>query len=52
MFPETYTDNQFNIPESGNSIPDVLDEAKWELEWILNMQDTTSGGFYAKASSI
>jgi endoglucanase len=29
-----------NIPESGNGIPDILDEAKWELDWIVRMQDT------------
>jgi endoglucanase len=27
-----------NIPESGNRTPDLLDEAKWELEWMLKMQ--------------
>ena len=26
------------IPESGNGVPDVLDEAKWELDWLLRMQ--------------
>ncbi len=51
MFPEAYTDNQFNIPESGNGVPDVLDEARWELEWILKMQDAESGGFYARVES-
>lgn len=51
FFPETYTD-QINIPESGNSVPDILDEARWELEWILNMQDPESGGFYAKVESM
>lgn len=51
FFPETYTD-QTNIPESGNDVPDILDEAKWELEWILNMQDLESGGFYAKVESM
>ncbi len=34
-----------NIPESGNGIPDVLDEARWGLEWVLSMQDS-SGGFW------
>jgi len=33
-FPESYADNT-NIPESGNGVPDVLDEVRWELEWIL-----------------
>ncbi len=51
MFPELYQDNQFNIPESGNGVPDILDESKWELEWILKMQDTASGGFYARVQS-
>ncbi|MFA5264579.1 MAG: glycoside hydrolase family 9 protein [Opitutaceae bacterium] len=26
------------IPESGNGIPDILDEVKWELDWLLRMQ--------------
>ncbi|WP_339843405.1 glycoside hydrolase family 9 protein [Paenibacillus sp. FSL W7-1088] len=51
LYPESYTDNQFNIPESGNGVPDILDEARWEVEWILKMQDPVSGGFYAKVES-
>jgi len=27
-----------SIPESGNGIPDILDEIKWELDWLLKMQ--------------
>nr|WP_306207240.1 glycoside hydrolase family 9 protein [Actinoplanes sp. RD1] len=27
-----------SIPESGNRIPDVLDEARWELDFLLRMQ--------------
>jgi len=34
-----------NIPESGNGVPDLLDEARWELEWMLSVQDGT-GGFH------
>jgi hypothetical protein len=33
-----------NIPESGNGVPDLLDEVKWELDWLLKMQDD-DGGF-------
>ncbi|MBW5445152.1 glycoside hydrolase [Cohnella sp. CFH 77786] len=51
MFPETYTDNQLNIPESGNGVPDFLDEARWELEWLLKMQDSASGGVYSEVAS-
>jgi hypothetical protein len=31
--------DDYNIPESGNGIPDVLDETKWELEWLVRMQN-------------
>ncbi|SDS29158.1 glycoside hydrolase family 9 protein [Actinoplanes derwentensis] len=27
-----------SIPESGNRVPDILDEARWELEFLLSMQ--------------
>lgn len=27
------------IPESGNGVPDLLDEVRWELDWFLKMQD-------------
>jgi endoglucanase len=30
--------DDYNIPESGNGIPDILDEVKWELDWLLKMQ--------------
>jgi endoglucanase len=32
--------DDFNIPESGNNIPDILDEIKWELDWLKKMQQT------------
>lgn len=35
--PEIWGDD-FNIPESGNGIPDILDEIKFELDWLLKMQ--------------
>ena len=44
-FPFVFGDDS-NIPESGNGKPDLLDEVKWELDWLLKMQDAESGGFY------
>jgi len=38
--PAAWTDD-FNIPESGNGIPDILDEVKWGLDWLKRMQDAT-----------
>ncbi|MBN1216561.1 MAG: glycoside hydrolase family 9 protein [Candidatus Lokiarchaeota archaeon] len=46
MFPQMFPDNHLNIPESGNGISDLLDEVKLELEWIMKMQNGTTGGFY------
>jgi hypothetical protein len=31
--------DDWNIPESGNGIPDLLDEIKWELDWLLKMNN-------------
>lgn len=51
-----YEDNKaafgdnFNILESGNGIPDVLDEVKYQLECMLKMQEPMSGGVYHKVT--
>jgi len=29
--------DDWNIPESGNGVPDLLDEVKWELDWLQKM---------------
>ncbi|MEO8184707.1 MAG: glycoside hydrolase family 9 protein [Deltaproteobacteria bacterium] len=31
-------DGSLRIPEHGNGVPDILDEARWELEFLLAMQ--------------
>lgn len=36
--PSAFGDD-FGIPESGNGIPDVIDEVKWELDWLRRMQN-------------
>lgn len=41
-----FASDDLNIPESGNGIPDLLDELRWGLDWVLDMQDTTDGGFF------
>lgn len=38
-FPESFASDATGIPESGNGIPDFLDEMQWELEWMLRMQE-------------
>jgi hypothetical protein len=36
--PDAWTDN-YNIPESGNGMPDLLDEAKWGIDLLLRLQN-------------
>lgn len=36
MMPERFKDGQVFIPESGNGLPDILDEVEWSLrQWVL-----------------
>ncbi|NPU96059.1 MAG: hypothetical protein HPY51_02440 [Candidatus Omnitrophica bacterium] len=50
-FPEAFPDSSLTIPESGNGRSDLLDEIRWELEWLLKMQEE-SGGFYHKLTPL
>lgn len=43
-------DLKINIPESGNGVTDILDEAKWGLQWLLKMQNA-DGAVYHKVDS-
>ena len=40
MSPAVFLDD-FGIPESGNGLPDLLDELKWELDFLRRMQDAS-----------
>ncbi|MBR6380197.1 MAG: glycoside hydrolase family 9 protein [Lachnospiraceae bacterium] len=44
---ESGCEDPLNIPESGNGIPDILNEARYELEWMLQMQ-REDGAFHHK----
>jgi endoglucanase len=41
---------RLNIPESGDAVPDLLDEARFNLDWLLSMQDR-DGGVWHKLTS-
>ncbi|MFP4466671.1 MAG: glycoside hydrolase family 9 protein [Candidatus Goldiibacteriota bacterium] len=45
FFPGNFSDST-NIPESGNGVPDVLDEIKYEVDWMLKMQ-RADGALYS-----
>jgi endoglucanase len=50
-FPAYMKTVKLNIPESGNKIPDVLNEVLWNLRWMLTMQDPNDGGVYHKLTN-
>ena len=52
VFPEYCRSLVLNIPESGNDIPDLVDELLWNLKWYLTMQDPVDGGVYHKLTNL
>ena len=50
-FPTFFDTLTLNIPESGDRVPDLLDEARWNLRWMLTMQDPGDGGVYHKLTN-
>ncbi|MCB9013325.1 MAG: glycoside hydrolase family 9 protein [Bacteroidales bacterium] len=45
-FNNYFEDGSIHIPESGNGKNDLLDEVKFELDWLKTMQDTDGGVFF------
>jgi len=41
-----YFNRDIGIPESGDDIPDILDEIKWNLDWLATMQSPDGGVFH------
>jgi endoglucanase len=50
MFADRVKNVRLNIPESGNGLPDILNEIRWNLDWMLSMQDEDGGVFHKQAS--
>ena len=46
LFPQGCS-GDLDIPETGNGLPDILNEARYELEWLLQMQ-RSDGAFHSK----
>jgi len=36
--PQAFGDGMLDIPEKQNGVPDILDEARWEMKFMLGMQ--------------
>lgn len=39
--------DDLGLPFSNNGIPDVIEEVKWELDWLEKMQDPDDGGVFS-----
>jgi endoglucanase len=51
QFPQWFGKLALNLPESGNKLPDLLNEALWNIEWMSTMQDPDDGGVYHKLTN-
>ena len=43
LYPSRFASDACDLPASGNGVPDLLDEARWSLSWMLEMQDPDGG---------
>jgi endoglucanase len=50
-FPAFMSSLSLTIPESNNTVPDILDEVRWNLDWMLTMQ-ASDGGVYSKLTPL
>lgn len=50
-FPSYFDTLNLNIPESGDKVPDLLNEILWNLRWMFTMQDPADGGVYNKVTN-
>jgi len=50
-FPGYFKKLKANIPESDDDVPDLLNEAVYNLRWMLTMQDPFDGGVYHKCTN-
>jgi endoglucanase len=41
---------ELDLPESGDGTPDILDEVRYNLDWMLSMQDTDGGVWHKQTS--
>lgn len=49
--PKYWDTVKVNIPESGDALPDLLNESLYNLRWMLTMQDPHDGGVYHKLTN-
>ncbi|HEY0785785.1 MAG TPA: glycoside hydrolase family 9 protein, partial [Acidobacteriaceae bacterium] len=50
LYPQVLEHLSLDIPESGRRLPDYLAEIRWNLEWMLSLQDADGGVWHKQTS--
>lgn len=50
LFPDAVHQLRLDIPESGGRLPDFLAEIRWNLNWMLSLQDRDGGVWHKQTS--
>jgi endoglucanase len=50
LYPQALRGMNLGIPESGGKTPDYLAEVRWNLEWMLSLQDADGGVWHKQTS--
>jgi endoglucanase len=50
IFGQKLKNISLHIPETGNGTPDILNEARWNIAWMLKMQDNDGGAWHKQTS--
>ena len=50
LYPRVLRTLSLHIPESGGKLPDYLAEVRWNLEWMLSLQDDDGGVWHKQTS--
>jgi endoglucanase len=50
LFPNALRRLSLGIPESGGKLPDYLAEVRWNLDWMLSLQDEDGGVWHKQTS--
>jgi endoglucanase len=50
LYPQSLRGLSLGIPESGGKLPDYLAEVRWNLEWMLSLQDADGGVWHKQTS--
>ena len=50
LFPQAVTALQLDIPPHHRHLPDLLAEARWNLDWMISLQDNDGGVWHKQTS--